>query len=248
MILIADAFISLRTPNTLLNKCLKRPVPEVPSTSNMVNHPKYCWHLNHSTFTIFIHACEDNYCWKSLPEWYEKSQDCLLTHWVLIISILFLSETTYSNIFRCNYLTNGKEFVMFFFEFSKFRFRFQHFLKKDIHHTQCIFKLTDSEICCWDKCLNKPVPEHPSTSNMVNGPQHFSKLDESTFTIFLDFCEGNSGWQCPSEWYEKSGDCLLTHWLPMISFLLLTETIYWNIFRCNNLRNETYFLIFFYIF
>ena len=108
--------------------------------------------------------------------------------------------------------------------------------------TQCIFKLTDSEICCWDKCLNSPVPEHPSTSNMVNGPQHFSKLDESTFTIFLHFSEGNSGWKCLSEWYAKSEDCFLSHWLPMTSILLLTETIYWNIFRWNNLRNETYFL------
>ena len=117
MILIADAFFSLRTPNTWLNKCLKRPVPEVPSPSNMVNRRKHCGHLNHSTFTIFIHTCTDNYCWKSLPEWYGKSQDCLLTHWVPIISILFLSETTYSNILRCNYLTNGKEFVMFFLNF-----------------------------------------------------------------------------------------------------------------------------------
>ena len=38
---------------------------------------------------------------------------------------------------------------------------------------------------------------------------------------------------------------LLTHWLPMISILLLTEVIYCNIFRCNYLRNQKYFLNFF---
>ena len=31
----------------------------------------------------------------------------------------------------------------FFFEFSKFRFDFQHFLKKDDPHSRCIFELTD---------------------------------------------------------------------------------------------------------
>ena len=38
---------------------------------------------------------------------------------------------------------------------------------------------------------------------------------------------------------------LLTHWLPMISIVLLTEVIYCNIFRCNYLRNQKYFLNFF---
>ena len=31
----------------------------------------------------------------------------------------------------------------------------------------------------------------PSTSNMVNGSKHRSKLNDSTFTIFIDLCEDN---------------------------------------------------------
>ena len=43
---------------TWLVKCLKSLVPEVPSTSNMVNAPKQFSKLNDSNFTIFIYPCE----------------------------------------------------------------------------------------------------------------------------------------------------------------------------------------------
>ena len=42
-----------------------------------------------------------------------------------------------------------------------------------------------------DKCLKSTVSEDPSTSNMVNGPKHSCNRDDSTFAIFLDYCEGN---------------------------------------------------------
>ena len=45
------------------------------------------------------------------------------------IDLLFLIETSYSNIFRCNYLRNEKYFLNFF-GISKFRFNFEHFQKK----------------------------------------------------------------------------------------------------------------------
>ena len=37
-----------------LDKCLKSPVSEDPSKSNMVNGPKYCSNLNCITFSIFL--------------------------------------------------------------------------------------------------------------------------------------------------------------------------------------------------
>ena len=43
-----------------LDKCLKTPVSEDFSTSNMVNGPKHCWNLHESTFTMFIDNCELN--------------------------------------------------------------------------------------------------------------------------------------------------------------------------------------------
>ena len=45
---------------TWLDKCLKSPVLEDPSTSDMVNGRKHCWSLNDNTFTIFIYPCERN--------------------------------------------------------------------------------------------------------------------------------------------------------------------------------------------
>ena len=42
MTLIDFVFPKLRPPKTWSDKCLKRPVSEDPSTSNMVNFSKHC--------------------------------------------------------------------------------------------------------------------------------------------------------------------------------------------------------------
>ena len=42
-----------------------------------------------------------------------------------------------------------------------------------------------------NNCLERPISEHPSTSNVVNGTKHFGNLNDSAFTIFIDHCEGN---------------------------------------------------------
>ena len=55
-----------------LDKCLKSPVSEDPSTSNMLNSPKKCSKLNDSAFTIFIDLSKVNSGWKSLSELYAK--------------------------------------------------------------------------------------------------------------------------------------------------------------------------------
>ena len=44
-----------------------------------------------------------------------------------------------------------------------------------------------------DKCLKGPVLEDPLTSNMVNRPKHCWNVNDSTFIIFIDPFEGNSG-------------------------------------------------------
>ena len=96
-----------------------------------------------------------------------------------------------------------------------------------------------------DKCLNSNVSEDPATSSKVKPPIHCSKLQDSTFTIFIDPCERNSGWRSLSKLYVESEDCLLTHLLLIKSILFFIETIYSKIFRSNYLRNETYFVNFF---
>ena len=37
-----------------------------------------------------------------------------------------------------------------------------------------------------EKCLISPLSEDPCTSNKVKEPKHFSKLNDSTFTLFID--------------------------------------------------------------
>ena len=48
------------------NKCLRSPVLEQPSTSNMVNGIKQCSSLRQRTFIIFIDNCETNLVGESL--------------------------------------------------------------------------------------------------------------------------------------------------------------------------------------
>ena len=57
MTLAAFVFAKLRTLKTWLDKCLKSPVSENLSRSNMVNTAKHCWNLYHGTFITFIDYC-----------------------------------------------------------------------------------------------------------------------------------------------------------------------------------------------
>ena len=52
------------------------------------------------------------------------------------------------------------------------------------------FRNYELRIRCLDKRLKSPVSDDSSTSNMVNGPKHCRILDDSTFIIFTDQCEG----------------------------------------------------------
>ena len=53
-------------PKTWLDQCLKSPVSEDPTKSNMVNAPKHSSNLRHTSFTIFINHWEVTCMTKSL--------------------------------------------------------------------------------------------------------------------------------------------------------------------------------------
>ena len=93
MTLIVFVFLKLWTPKTWLDKCLKSPVLEDPSTSNMEDLPKHFWNLHQSTLTIFLDNCQVSWIGKSLSYWHAKSWYCLLTRWLLMKSILLLIDT-----------------------------------------------------------------------------------------------------------------------------------------------------------
>ena len=130
---------------TWLDKCLKSPASEDASRSNMVNGAKHCWNLNGSTFTLFVGHCESNSVGKSLPWQYAKYYDCLLTYWLPMTSILFLIETIYCNLFKCNYLRIKKFCFNFFLHFPNLDWILNIFEKKDDSHRWCIFELTVSK-------------------------------------------------------------------------------------------------------
>ena len=86
-------FPKLRTPKAWSDKSLKTPVSPNPSTSNMVNVPKHCWNLYHSTFIPLIDHSQVNWVGKSLRYIHAKSLYWLLTYCLPMKSILFLRET-----------------------------------------------------------------------------------------------------------------------------------------------------------
>ena len=96
----------------------------------------------------------------------------------------------------------------------------------------------------FNKCPKSPVWGDPSMINIVNKGKHCWNLGDCTFTISIDPCKCNWELKTYSELYGKSYECLLTHLLPIISILLLTEAICCNIFRCNYLTNEKLFIHF----
>ena len=114
MTLTAFAFSKLRTLKTWLDKYLQSPISEDASRSNIVNLPKHCWNLYHSTFIILIDHCEGNSVGKSLSYLHVKSWDCLVTHWLPMKSVLFLIGKIEWYQFRFNYIRNKKIFWSFF--------------------------------------------------------------------------------------------------------------------------------------
>ena len=109
----------------------------------------------------------------------------------------FFADNKYSLLKRGNLLQHfqmqlsqkRKLFSNFFLHFLNLE-PISNIFKNDVTHTaDVILTLCKKWI---DKCLRSPVSDYPGKSNMVNGPKHCSKLNDSTFTIFIDPCEGHS--------------------------------------------------------
>ena len=66
IICIAHVFPKLWLQKTLLDKCLKYPVPENSSRVNMLRRWKHCWNLHESTFMIIFHHSDKDWVTKCL--------------------------------------------------------------------------------------------------------------------------------------------------------------------------------------
>ena len=111
-------------------------------------------------------------------------------------SILFLIETIYNNIFRRNYLRNEKHFLNFFQYFQNLDAIFNIFKQKMTVRADVFLKLRPRKT--WlEIFLKSQISVDPSSGNMVNGLKQCSKdtnnsTNDSTFTIFINPCEGKS--------------------------------------------------------
>ena len=143
MTLIDFVFRKLWSPKKWSDQCLKSPVLDDPSTSNMINVQKRSWNQHHSTFSIFIDHCQVNWVSKSLSSIHAKSWACFLTHWLTMKSIVVLTETIERYQFRCNYLRK-KTFPQFFTAFLKCILNLKFFEKKKDPHRFCISDITES--------------------------------------------------------------------------------------------------------
>ena len=95
MTITAFVFSKLRTLKTWLDKCLKSPVSEDPSTSNMVNVRKHYWNLHHSTFIIFLRHWPGNFVRKTLSYyWSLATKLCSKKSLLLTCQILGLLVKT----------------------------------------------------------------------------------------------------------------------------------------------------------
>ena len=110
----------------------------------MVNVPKPCRNLLHSTFSMFIDHYEGNRVWKRISYWHAESWDCLLIHWLPMNSLLFLIET----IWRSNsdtIISEKETFPQFFHGFLISILNFKYFERKYDPHRFCISDITASE-------------------------------------------------------------------------------------------------------
>ena len=84
-----------------------------------------------------------------------------------------------------------KTFSEFFSAFLKSSLNFEHFPKKRWLSWLQHFRNYGLRKTCLHQCQKSPVSRDLSESNMVNAPKHCWNLHGSTFTIFIDHCEGN---------------------------------------------------------
>ena len=86
-------------------------------------------------------------------------------------------------------------------------------------------------------CFRKPL-----CSELVNGSQN---LQKSTFTLLFRRYETNWFRKCLFLPDLRHLDCLLTRWLSTTSILVIIGWIYHYQLKCNYLKNQKYFAIFY---
>ena len=139
MTLIAYIYRKLQTANDVVREVSKKSHLRKPFDKRYGKQRKYCWNIHNSSYIMFIGHYESNWVGKRLSYWYAKSQDCLLTHWLLMRSILFLVNQF--NVTKSDRFTyNSKNPLSIFLCNFEIYNNFWTFRNK-----RCISEITDSE-------------------------------------------------------------------------------------------------------
>ena len=92
-------------------------LPFLESTSNFKHFEKKGSKLlqkeHERIFIIFFHPSERTWFGKYFPQWYVKSYECFVTHWLPMTNILFTIMRISRPRFKCHYLKNDKFFAIF---------------------------------------------------------------------------------------------------------------------------------------
>ena len=95
----------------------------------MLRGSKHRWKWQGTTIILFPHEFQVNWLEKRVPYCDHKSEDCLLTHWLLMTSIHSAIWRTFCNNFQRFYLKNGRRFLDYLLIFWNVH-EIYHILKK----------------------------------------------------------------------------------------------------------------------
>ena len=110
----------------------------------MVNLPKHCRNLHHSTFIIFIDHCQVNWVWKCLSYCMPNLRTACY-HMAADETYPVLNRDILTIPIQIQLSQKHKIFRHYFTGFLKSRKNFEHFDQKDDAHRFCNFEITHSE-------------------------------------------------------------------------------------------------------
>ena len=191
MTLIADVFAKLRTQKNLVRSTAKK------------SRSKESFEKQHGKCTRTSLKCHGHllyYIYWSLWRQLSDKKSLLVICKISRLLINTLSAYGKYSLFNRDNLRQPiqmqlsrkqKTFSEFSAAFFKSSLTFEHFQKKGIPWLMMYLQNYGPWKTLLDQRLKSPVSRDPSKSNMVNAPKHRWNVKGSSFTIFIDHCEGN---------------------------------------------------------
>ena len=94
---------------------------------------------------------------------------------------------------------------------------------------------------CWFKFITGLFSENSLEVNVLTSRKDSWNLQKNTFIRLFHHTDPNSGRKNYFQSDMRLKDCLITHWLPATSILVVIERIYRHWFKSNYLKNDKFF-------